>query len=324
MINRPRRLRSSQAIRDLVAEVSLTPSNLMQPLFVREGLDSPREISGMPGVLQHTEESVLGQLTAAIEAGVKAVMLFAIPQTRDEVGSEALNPSGVLNRTVARAKSFAGDKLVIVADLCLDEFTSHGHCGVLHEGGQVDNDKTLEAYAEMAVQLARAGANLLGASGMMDGQVGFVRAALDAAGHQSVGILAYSAKYASSFYGPFRNAVESELVGNRKTYQQDFRNRTESLREIELDLEQGADLIMVKPALSYLDIVSDAAAISRVPVAAYIVSGELAMIESAAAQGFIDRDSAIWEAIYSVRRAGAQVICTYWAIEFANKLKGSL
>ncbi|BDQ00786.1 porphobilinogen synthase [Aquiluna sp. KACHI24] len=322
MIHRPRRLRATAAIRELVAEVSLTPANLMQPIFVREGLSAPREIMGMPGVLQHTETSFLTELDRALSAGVVSVMLFAIPESRDPEGSAALDPNGILNRAVRAARAHVSDHLVIVADLCLDEFTSHGHCGVLGASGAVDNDGTLEAYGLMALELARAGADLLGASGMMDGQVGHVRKVLDQNGFDGTGILAYAAKYASTFYGPFRNAVESELTGNRKTYQQDYRNRTESIRGISLDLEQGADIVMVKPALCYLDIVSAAAGISSVPVAAYLVSGELAMIESAAANGFIDRDGAIWEALYSVRRAGAQIICTYWAIEFAQKLKG--
>lgn len=321
MIHRPRRLRSTSAMRELVAEVSLTPASLMQPLFVREGLTAPREISGMPGVLQHTETSFLKELDRALSAGVVSVMLFAIPESRDPSGSAALDPSGILNRVVRAARAHVGGRLVIVADLCLDEFTSHGHCGVLDSSGAVDNDGTLEAYGLMALELARAGTDLLGTSGMMDGQVGHVRKVLDQNGFDRTGILAYAAKYASSFYGPFRNAVESELTGNRKSYQQDYRNRTESIREIALDLEQGADVVMVKPALSYLDIVSAAAELSTVPVAAYLVSGELAMIESGAANGFIDRDGAIWEALYSVRRAGAQIICTYWATEFAQKLK---
>jgi porphobilinogen synthase len=321
MTHRPRRLRQSQAMRDLVAEVRLSPSSLMQPLFVKEGLSSAREITGMPGVRQHTETTVLAELDRAIAAGIKSVMLFAIPEHRDEIGTEASNPQGILNRLVRNARAHSGDQLVIVADLCLDEFTSHGHCGVLASDGSIDNDQTLERYAEMALELAKAGADLLGASGMMDNQVGFVRERLDQAGYQRVGILAYAAKYASSFYGPFRNAVESALVGDRRSYQQDYRNATESLREIRLDLEQGADIIMVKPALAYLDIVQSAAQISDVPVAAYIVSGELAMIETAAAQGFIDREAAIFEALHSVLRAGAQIICTYWATEFAEKLR---
>lgn len=321
MIHQPRRLRQSKAMRDLVAEISLAPSNLVQPLFVKEGLETPKPILGMPGVLQHTEESIRTELYGAMEAGIKAVMLFAVPEQRDEWGSQALSPEGVLNRVVRSAKEQVGQDLVVIADLCLDEFTSHGHCGVLDAVGNVDNAETLISYQQMALQLAAAGADLLGASGMMDNQVAAVRQALDDAGYESVGILAYAAKYASSFYGPFRNAVESTLQGDRRSYQQDYRSSTEAVREIRLDLEQGADIIMVKPALAYLDIIKEAAEISDVPVAGYIVSGELAMIESAAAHGFIDREAAIFEALYAVRRAGAQIICTYWATEFAKKLR---
>jgi porphobilinogen synthase len=313
-------LRGSLAMRELVAETHVSAANLMQPLFVREGLTEPREIAAMPGVYQHTEQSFLTELDRVLASGVRSVMLFAVPEQRDETGSQATSPDGILNRSVRAARARVGEKLVLVADLCLDEFTSHGHCGVLDADGRVDNDSTLQRYADMALELASAGADVLGASGMMDGQVGHIRAALDRKGFQRVAILAYAAKYASSFYGPFRDAVESQLVGDRKTYQQDFRNRRESLREIRLDLEQGADIVMVKPALSYLDIISDAAAIAEVPVAAYIVSGEMAMIEASSAAGFLNREAAISEVLHSVHRAGAQIICTYWATEFAEKL----
>lgn len=320
---RPRRLRQSAAFRELVAETRILPADLMQPLFVKEGLDTPRPIASMPGVFQHTEESILAALDDAIRAGIKSVMLFGVPAERDAHGSAACDANGILSRTVRAAKQHAGDRLVIVADLCLDEFTSHGHCGVLDAHGDVDNDATLEQYGRMALALADAGADLLGASGMMDDQVGYVRRVLEEGGFQRTGILAYAAKYASAFYGPFRDAVESEFKSDRNTYQQDSRNRRESTREIVLDLEQGADIIMVKPALSYLDVVSDAAALSKVPVAAYVVSGELAMVELAAANGLIDRDRAITEILHSVKRAGAQIICTYWATEFAQKIKGN-
>jgi porphobilinogen synthase len=313
-------LRGSLAMRELVAETRVSAANLMQPLFVREGLTEPREITAMPGVYQHTEQSFLIELDRVLASGVRSVMLFAVPEQRDETGSQATSPDGILNRAVRAARARVGERLVLVADLCLDEFTSHGHCGVLDADGRVDNDSTLQRYADMALELASAGADVLGASGMMDGQVGHIRAALDRKGFQRVAILAYAAKYASSFYGPFRDAVESQLVGDRKTYQQDFRNRRESLREIRLDLEQGADIVMVKPALSYLDIISDAAAIAEVPVAAYIVSGEMAMIEASSAAGFLNREAAISEVLHSVHRAGAQIICTYWATEFAEKL----
>ena len=318
---RPRRLRSSYQMREMVAETTLLPQHLIQPVFVREGLMATREIAGMPGVLQHTEESVLDYLEELVVAKVPSVMFFAVPELRDELGSEAYSSDGILSRVVRSTRERFGDSLVIIADLCLDEFTSHGHCGVLDNNGVVDNDATLELYCKMAAVLSEAGAHLLGTSGMMDGQVGAIRKSLDSADHVDVGILAYAAKYASAFYGPFRNAVESELDGDRKTYQQDYRNRKESLREAELDIQQGADIVMVKPAMSYLDIVAEVAKISPVPVAAYVVSGEYAMVEAAAAAGLIDRLPVIFEMLYSVRRAGAQIICTYWALEIAREIE---
>jgi len=318
---RPRRLRGSNQMREMVAETTLLPQHLIQPVFVREGLTATREIAGMPGVLQHTEESVLAYLEELVVAKVPSVMFFAVPKLRDELGSQAYSSDGILSRVVRSSRERFGDSLVIIADLCLDEFTSHGHCGVLDSQGVVDNDATLELYCKMAAVLSEAGAHLLGTSGMMDGQVGAIRKSLDSAGHVDVGILAYAAKYASAFYGPFRNAVESELDGDRKTYQQDYRNRKESLRKVALDIEQGADIVMVKPAMSYLDIVADVAKISPVPVAAYVVSGEYAMVEAAAAAGLIDRLSVIFEMLYSVRRAGAQIICTYWALEIAREIE---
>jgi porphobilinogen synthase len=308
-------------MREMVAETTLLPQHLIQPVFVREGLTATREIAGMPGVLQHTEESVLAYLEELVVAKVPSVMFFAVPKLRDELGSQAYSSDSILSRVVRSSRERFGDSLVIIADLCLDEFTSHGHCGVLDSQGVVDNDATLELYCKMAAVLSEAGAHLLGTSGMMDGQVGAIRKSLDSAGHVDVGILAYAAKYASAFYGPFRNAVESELDGDRKTYQQDYRNRKESLREVALDIEQGADIVMVKPAMSYLDIVADVAKISSVPVAAYVVSGEYAMVEAAAAAGLIDRLSVIFEMLYSVRRAGAQIICTYWALEIAREIE---
>jgi len=318
---RPRRLRGSYQMREMVAETTLLPQHLIQPVFVREGLTATREIAGMPGVLQHTEESVLAYLEELVVAKVPSVMFFAVPKLRDELGSQAYRSDGILSRVVRSTRERFGDSLVIIADLCLDEFTSHGHCGVLDNNGVVDNDATLELYCKMAAVLSEAGAHLLGTSGMMDGQVGAIRKSLDSAGHVDVGILAYAAKYASAFYGPFRNAVESELDGDRKTYQQDYRNRKESLREVALDIEQGADIVMVKPAMSYLDIVSEVAKISPVPVAAYVVSGEYAMVEAAAAAGLIDRLPVIFEMLYSVRRAGAQIVCTYWALEIAREIE---
>jgi len=319
--HRPRRLRANAALRNLVAENRVSPEQLILPVFVKEGLAAPRPIKGLPGVMQHNLASLPAAIDEALAAGIGGVMVFGIPAERDALGSQACSANGILNVAIKQIRQQVGDALVIVADLCLDEFTDHGHCGVLAEDGSVDNDATLEAYGRMAVGLAKAGAHMVGASGMMDGQVGYVRGVLDDAGFTDVSILAYAAKYASAFYGPFRDAVESELKGDRRTYQQDPRNRIESLREIELDLAEGADIVMVKPALSYLDIVRDAAEIVNIPVAAYIVSGEMAMLESAAAADLIDRERAILEVIHSVRRAGATVICTYWAVEAANLLR---
>ena len=315
MIQRPRRLRANAAIRNLVSETQVRAEQLILPLFVREGLESPKPIRGLPGVVQHTKESLHAEIDRALAAGIGGVMVFGIPNHRDADGSESCNPNGVLAEAVRAIREQAGDRLVVIADLCLDEFTSHGHCGVLSPDGSVDNDRTLEIYARMAVVLAEAGAHMLGASGMMDGQVGEVRTALDAANFEDVSILAYAAKYASAFYGPFRDAVESALEGDRFTYQQDPRNIRESMREMKLDAEEGADIIMVKPALGYLDVVREASQIVDLPIASYIVSGETAMIEAAAAQDLIDRERAILEALASVHRAGANIICTYWAIE---------
>ena len=320
---RPRRLRSSAAVRNLVAENRVDPQQLIQPLFVKEGNEDPRQIKGLPGVLQHNLETISAAVDEVLAAGVGGIMLFAIPTKRDASGSEACNPNGILNVAVRQVAAQVGDRAVVIADLCLDEFTDHGHCGVLAADGSVDNDATLTAYAAMAIELAKAGANMLGASGMMDGQVGFVRAALDEAGFKDVSILAYAAKYASAFYGPFRDAVESELQGDRKTYQQDPRNLRESLREIRLDAEEGADIVMVKPALAYLDVIREARLAVDIPVAAYIVSGEMAMLEAAAAAGLIERERAILEVLHSVKRAGADVICTYWAVEAASLLRSN-
>jgi porphobilinogen synthase len=293
----------------------------MLPLFVREGLSAPREIEGMPGVVQHTEKSFLAVLDDAIAAGIVSVMFFGIPDIRDHLGSNACSPDGVLSRVIRKAREHVGDRLVLVADLCLDEFTDHGHCGVLNASGQVDNDETLNHYVTMACALAEAGADFLGTSGMMDGQVAAIRSGLDSQGQINTGILAYAAKYASNFYGPFRNAVESQLEGDRKTYQQDFRRKKEAREEILLDLEEGADIVMVKPALAYMDVLSQAAELSDKPVAAYVVSGEYAMVEAAAAAGVISRDATIFELLYGLTRAGANIICTYWALEFAQKIR---
>jgi porphobilinogen synthase len=318
---RPRRLRATPAIRALVRESQVNASSLILPMFIREGLTEPVPIAGMPGVVQHTAKSFQTTISLALSAGIGGVMLFGIPERRDPNGSEALNPKGVLSRAVREARAQAGDQLVIMADLCLDEFTDHGHCGVLDEKGRVDNDRTLGIYASMSEVLADAGAHAVGTSGMMDGQVGVIRRHLDSIDRSDVLILAYAAKFASAFYGPFRDAVESQLTGDRKSYQQDPANAKDSLREIRLDVAEGADIIMVKPALAYLDILYAASQKIDVPTAAYIVSGEMAMLESAAAQGFVERERGILEILTSIRRAGASVICTYWALEAARLLK---
>jgi len=321
IIERPRRLRATPAIRALVRENGVAPSSLVLPMFIREGLTEPAPIPGMPGVVQHTMKSFQEEIANALAAGIGGVMIFGVPENRDADGTQALNPDGILSRAVRVAREQVGDDLVIMADLCLDEFTDHGHCGVLDKAGRVDNDRTLEIYGLMAEVLANAGAHVLGTSGMMDGQVGAVRTHLDLINRTDVLILAYAAKFASAFYGPFRDAVESQLTGDRKSYQQDPANSRESLREIQLDIAQGADIIMVKPSLAYLDILSMATQLVDVPTAAYIVSGEMAMLESAATQGFIDRERGILEILTSIRRAGASVICTYWALEAAKLLK---
>lgn len=318
---RPRRLRQSQAMRRLTAETRLHPAELILPLFVREGATEPVPIASMPGVSQHSLDSLKRVAAEAAEAGVGGLMLFGVPETRDAVGSGATDPDGILNVATRVLAAEVGDALVVQTDLCLDEFTDHGHCGVLDARGHVDNDATLVRYRDMAVAQAEAGSQLLGLSGMMDGQVAAVRDALDASGHTDVVILAYAAKYASGFYGPFREAVDSQLSGDRRAYQQDPANRREGLREARLDLEEGADILMVKPALSYLDVLSDVAAISDVPVWAYQVSGEYAMVEAAAANGWIDRDRIIEETLIGARRAGADAIMTYWATEVAGWLR---
>jgi porphobilinogen synthase len=293
---------------------------LILPMFVAEGIEQPRAIASMPGVVQHTRETLRKAAVDAVRAGVGGLMIFGVPRERDAVGSGATDPDGILNVALRDLRSELGDDTVIMADTCLDEFTDHGHCGVLDADGGVDNDATLKVYADMAVAQAEAGAHLLGPSGMMDGQVGVIRQALDETGHQNTGILAYSAKYASAFYGPFREAVDSQLKGDRKTYQQDPGNAREALREVELDLAEGADAIMIKPALAYLDVLRAAAEASPVPVAAYNISGEYAMVEAAAANGWLDRERTILEVLTSIRRAGADMILTYWAREFAEAL----
>ncbi|MFC8453019.1 porphobilinogen synthase [Kitasatospora sp. NPDC057223] len=318
---RPRRLRSTPAMRRLVAETRLHPAELILPVFVREGVSEPVPISAMPGVVQHTRDTLRKAAVEAAEAGLGGLMLFGVPAVQDAVGSEGTNPDGILQKAIRDVVSEVGDSLVVMSDLCLDEYTDHGHCGVLAEDGSVDNDATLARYAEMAVVQADAGVHLVGPSGMMDGQIGVVRRALDEAGHLDTGILAYTAKYASAFYGPFREAVGSSLKGDRKSYQQDPANARESLRELEQDLAEGADLVMVKPAMAYLDILRQVADLSPVPVSAYQVSGEYSMVEAAAANGWIDRERTILETLTSIRRAGASQILTYWAVEAAAMVR---
>jgi porphobilinogen synthase len=321
---RPRRLRGTPALRRLVAETRIHPAQLILPLFVREGVSEPVPLESMPGVVQHTVDSARAAAAEAAEAGIGGVMLFGVPadEKKDAVGSGATDPDGILNVAARAVAAEVGDALVVQTDLCLDEFTDHGHCGVLDASGAVDNDATLVRYRDMGLEQARAGSQLLGLSGMMDGQVAAVRESLDAEGFQHVAILAYAAKYASAFYGPFREAVGSTLRGDRKTYQLDPANRREGLREALIDVDEGADVVMVKPAMSYLDLVADVSAAVPVPVWAYQVSGEYAMVEAAAANGWIDRDRAILETLTSIRRAGAEAVLTYWAVEVARTLKG--
>ena len=318
---RPRRLRRTPALRRMVAETSLEARQLVLPLFVREGLDEPRPVSTMPGVVQHTRDSLKAAAAEAAELGLGGVMLFGVPETKDAVGSGATDPAGVLNLAITDIVAEVGDQLTVMSDLCLDEFTDHGHCGLLTPDGEVDNDKTLAAYAAMALAQAEAGVDMVGPSGMMDGQVAVVRQALDAAEFSGVSVLAYSAKYASAFFGPFRAAVDSSLEGDRRTYQQDPANGVEGVREALLDVAEGADIVMVKPALGYLDVVRRVRDAVDVPVAAYNVSGEYAMVEAAAARGWIDREAAILETLTSIRRAGADVVLTYWASEVSRLLR---
>ena len=317
---RPRRLRQTAAVRALVAESRLHPRDFVLPVFVKEGATEPVPISSMPGVVQHSLDSLAAEAKECVAAGVGGFMIFGVPTHKDAVGSGGDDPDGILNVAIARVREAVGDELVVMSDLCLDEFTDHGHCGVLDDRGRVDNDATLDRYASMAVAQARAGTHVVGPSGMMDGQVRVVRSALDEAGFTDTIVLAYSAKYASAFYGPFREAVESSLVGDRATYQQDPANRTEALREIQLDIDEGADLVMVKPALTNLDVIAAAAGMATVPVAAYQISGEYSTIQAAADRGWVDRRRCALEALTSIRRAGASVILTYYAREAADWL----
>ena len=318
---RPRRLRRTPALRALVAETSLRPRELVLPVFIKEGLSEPQPIGSMPGVVQHTRDSLRKAAVEATAAGVGGLVLFGVPAVKDGVGSAADDPAGILNLALGDLAAELGDATVLMADLCLDEYTDHGHCGVLTPAGEVDNDATLERYAAIAIAQARAGAHVVAPSGMMDGQVGAIRTALDQAGFPSVAICAYSAKFASAFYGPFREAAEcAPQFGDRAAYQEDPRSADEAVRETLLDLDEGADIVMVKPALAYLDIISRVAAAVPVPVAAYQVSGEYAMVEAAAANGWLDRDRIIMESLTAIRRAGASIILTYWAAEAARRL----
>ncbi|MCF6471021.1 porphobilinogen synthase [Nonomuraea sp. MG754425] len=321
-VSRPRRLRRGPALRRMVAGTRLHPADLILPMFAKEGLTEPAPVASMPGVVQHTRDSLRKAAREAAEAGVGGVILFGIPQVKDARGSAADDPDGVLQVALRDVVAEVGDSIVVMADTCLDEFTDHGHCGILTPSGDVDNDATLERYASIAVAQARAGSQMVAPSGMMDGQVGAIRAALDGAGFGNVPILGYSAKYASAFYGPFRDAAEcAPQFGDRSTHQQDPAGPLEeALREVRLDLAEGVDAVMVKPALAYLDVIARFRAEVDVPVAAYQVSGEYAMIEAAAANGWVDRERMITESLVAIKRAGADLILTYWATEVARRL----
>ncbi len=320
-VARPRRLRTSAPLRRLVGQTQVRPADLVQPFFVKEGIGEPQPVPSMPGVLQHTRDSLRKAAAQAVEAGVGGLILFGIPASKDGRGSAADDPTGIVQLALADLAADLGDQTVLMADLCLDEYTDHGHCGILTSAGQVDNDATLERYASIAVAQARAGAQVVAPSGMMDGQVAAIRTALDAGGFPDIAICAYSVKYASAFYGPFRDAAEcAPQFGDRASYQQDHGSQAEALREVLLDVGEGADIVMVKPALAYLDIISLVASSVQLPVAAYQVSGEYSMIEAAAANGWIDRDRIITETLTAIKRAGAGIILTYWATEAAARL----
>ena len=320
---RPRRLRRTAALRELVAETRLDVSDVVAPLFVREGVDSPQPIASLPGVVQHSVSSLRREVEELASLGVKGIILFGVPSTKDDIGSGAFDPKGIVQVALRELRKDLGDSMVLMSDLCVDEYTSHGHCGILDGQGSVDNDKTLEIYAKAAVAQADAGAHVVAPSGMMDGQVGAIRSALDAAGHDHTAILAYSAKYASGLYGPFRDAVDVQIIGggDRKGYQQDWRNAREALVEVEADIQQGADMVMVKPALAYLDVISAVRQMVDVPVAAYHVSGEYSMIKAAAANGWIDHDAVAIEHLTAIKRAGADFILTYFARWFAETFR---
>ncbi|MCB0973190.1 MAG: porphobilinogen synthase [Actinobacteria bacterium] len=318
---RPRRLRSTRAIRSLVAEVELRPRQLVLPLFVKEGLSSPEPVASLPGVSQHTISSLEGACEDALAAGIVSVIVFGVPETKDAVGSQADAPDGIVQRALSALRSRFGDDLVIMADTCLDEFTDHGHCGIVTQSGAVDNDATLERYQAVAIAQAAAGAHVIAPSGMMDGQVAAIRAALDDSGHEGIPILAYAAKYASALYGPFRDAAEcAPSFGDRTAYQMDPSMRREAAIEVDLDVAEGADMVMVKPALSYLDIVADVRASVDVPLGAYHVSGEYAMVQAAGARGWLDADRVMDEHLLSMRRAGADFILTYAAVDAARRM----
>lgn len=318
--SRPRRLRTTPAMRELVADTRLSVKDFVAPLFVREEGDSAVPIKSLPGVVQHTLKSLKDEVVQLRDLGVPGVILFGIPAKKDEIGSGAFDPDGIVQRALAELRNEVGDSMVLMADLCVDEYTSHGHCGILNSRGDVDNDATVEIYAKAAVAQARAGAHIVAPSGMMDGQVGAIRNALDESTFSDVAILAYSAKYASGLYGPFRDAVEVQIAGggDRKGYQQDYRNTREAIREVLADVDEGADMVMVKPALTYLDILADVRAAVDVPVAAYQVSGEYAMVKAAAANGWIDHDAVALEQLTAIKRAGASFILSYFARWFAE------
>ncbi|MBV5245144.1 porphobilinogen synthase [Mycolicibacterium sp. PAM1] len=320
--HRPRRLRTTPAMRRLVSETSLEPRHLVLPMFVADGLDEPRDIASMPGVVQHTRESLRRAAAEAVEAGVGGLMLFGVPrdEDKDATGSIGVDPDGILNRALRDLTRDLGDDTVLMADTCLDEFTDHGHCGVVDPTGRVDNDLTNRRYVELAVAQANSGAQVVSPSGMMDGQVAAIRDGLDVAGYIHTAILAYSAKFASGFYGPFREAVGSSLEGDRRTYQQDPGNGREALHEVRLDIEEGADIVMVKPAMSYLDVVRATAEICPLPLAAYQVSGEYSMIAAAAEKGWIDLPTVVLESLVGIRRAGADIVLSYWAVDVARWL----
>ena len=325
-IARPRRLRRTAALRELVAETRLTVNDFVAPLFVREGIDAPQPIVSLPGVMQHTVESLLIEVGELAALGVKAVILFGVPAVKDATGSGAFDPDGIVQVALRALRAEFGDRIVLMADLCVDEYTDHGHCGILDEHGDVDNDQTLQIYAEVALAQAEAGAHVVAPSGMMDGQVAAIRTALDSGGFNDVSILAYSAKYASGLYGPFRDAVDVQIVGggDRKGYQQDWRSAREALVEVDADIAQGADMVMVKPALSYLDIIVAVRQHTSLPVAAYHVSGEYAMIKAASANGWIDHDTVALEQLTAIKRAGADVILTYFTRWFAERSAAEL